>query len=113
MTQPSVETVPFLLTNIWDFTGMSISGFKILDFSYLENLLTGANIGVLSFEPQPRRRMTSFIKGKYPTSTELEKLITNPLHSQMFEHPKVERKQFTVAGWEINFPVWQRGERTA
>ena len=32
------SVVPFLLTNIWDFTGSEIMGFKVVDFSYLPSM---------------------------------------------------------------------------
>src|SRR5260370_40723809 len=39
-----LQLVPFLLTNVWHYTGSTVSGFKVVDFSYLENILTGGEI---------------------------------------------------------------------
>jgi hypothetical protein len=106
--QPLVRVVPFILTNIWDFTAVSISRFKVIDFSYLANLLTGAQIGFVRSQPQPEQHLRSFIKGQYPTPEELEKLILNPIHGSLSEQQHTtERKEFTVAGWQISIPVWQ------
>lgn len=113
ITGSPVSMVPFILTNIWDFTGMAMSKFKILDFSYLENLLTGANVDVRHRNPQEPRRRFSFIRGRFPTAPELERLILKPLHSQMFEHPKIERKEFSVGGWRMSIPVWARDRKPA
>ncbi len=40
--------VPFLLTNVWGFTGAVVEGFKVIDFSYLSN---STSQGMMLFLP--------------------------------------------------------------
>jgi hypothetical protein len=99
------SVVPFLLTNIWDFTGSEIMGFKVVDFSYLSNLLTGAEIWEVQFKPEPTRRIKKLIKGKYPTGDELAALISNPIHRQMFRPSTLQEMQIPVGEWTLAVPV--------
>jgi hypothetical protein len=96
---------PFLLTNIWDFTGMTIQGFKVVDFSYLANLLTGANFGMTRFGAGPRTYGASLIAGKYPTPEELERLLSKSVHERMFRPAELHNQELRVAGWRIIYPA--------
>jgi|SRR5271157_483956 len=97
--------VPFLLTNIWNFTGSTINGFKVVDFSYLSMLLTGGEISKILFKPVPRREIFKLIRGKYPTGIELSERLQKPLHEAMFERPKLEMRSFVVGDWTVTVPI--------
>ncbi len=98
--------MPFLLTNVWDFTGCTIDGFKIVDFSYLSNLLTGGEIGTLRFDSDPPQwTPKKLIRGRYPTSKELASLISNPIHEKMFYKPDFKEHRFQIEDWNISVPV--------
>jgi hypothetical protein len=98
-------TVPFLLTNIWDFTGATVDGFKIIDFSYLSMLLTGGEIWKVRLGSVPRREVRKVIAGKYPTGEELSKLLQRPIHEAMFEKPRLEMRSFEVGHWTVTVPI--------
>jgi hypothetical protein len=97
--------VPFLLTNVWDFTGATVKSFKVVDFSYLSLLLTGGEIWNVQFEPVPTREIHKLIEGRYPTGAELSRLLLRPIHEAMFQKPKLERLSFTVGEWTVTMPV--------
>jgi hypothetical protein len=97
--------VPLLLTNIWDFTGATINGFKIIDFSYLSVLLTGGEIWEVQFEPVHTRQIRKLISGETPTGEELFRLLQRPIHEVMFEKPKIETRSFKLEEWTITVPV--------
>lgn len=73
--------VPFLLTNVWQFTGSRISGFPVVDISYLQMLLRGGVVTEIQ-----GRKVTQFkiIEGRVPSGTELRRLIEEPVHRAMF-----------------------------
>jgi hypothetical protein len=97
--------VPFLLTNVWDFTGATVAGFKVIDFSYLSLLLRGGELWVLNPGPTPTRQVVKLIAGKYPTGEELCRLLRRSLHEQMFQKPKIDRHSFFVGDWTVTVPV--------
>jgi hypothetical protein len=98
-------TVPFLLTNLWDFTGATVGGFKVVDFSYLSFLLRGAEVWGVQLEPVPTREIHKLIAGRYPTGEDLSRLLLKPMHEAMFHRAKLERRYFTVGEWTITVPV--------
>jgi hypothetical protein len=100
-----LQVVPFLLTNVWHYTGSTINGFKVVDFSYLSNILTGGEIWEVQLVPQPKRRIAKLVEGKYPTGEELSRLIMNPLHEEMFQIPRLKKRLITVGGWTVCVPV--------
>ena len=100
-----LEVVPFLLTNVWHYTGSTVDGFKVVDFSYLENLLTGGEIWEVVMSPKPTRRIAKLIEGRYPRGDELSRLILAPIHEEMFQMPRVERRVVTVGDWKITVPT--------
>ena len=97
--------VPFLLTNVWDFTGTTVDGFKVIDFSYLSMLLTGGEIWKVQFNPVQRREIRKLIAGKYPTGVELSKLLQKPIHEAMFERPVLEMRSLAVGEWTLTVPL--------
>lgn len=97
--------VPFLLTNIWDFTGATVGGFKVVDFNYLSMLLTGGEIWSVQFDPVPRREIGKLIAGKYPTGLELSRLLQKPIHEAMFERPLLEMSSLRVGEWTLDVPL--------
>jgi hypothetical protein len=98
--------VPFLLTNVWDFTGATIEGFKVVDFSYLSLLLGGGEIWRVTAGPTPTRELDhKLIRGRHPTGEELSKLLLKPFHETMFRKPKLGQRDFTVGDWTITVPV--------
>ncbi len=98
-------TVPFILTNVWGFTGAVVEGFKVIDFSYLSMLLTGGEIWNVQFGPVPSREVRKLIKGKYPTGEELSRLLLKPWHETMFRKPKLETDSFTIGDWTVTVPI--------
>jgi len=98
-------TVPFLLTNIWDFTGATVDGFKVIDFSYLSMVLTGGEIWKVQLDPVPRRETRKLIAGRYPTGQELSRLLQRPIHEAMFEKPRLEMRSFEVGEWTVTVPI--------
>lgn len=88
--------VPFLLTNIWDYSGATVEGFKVTDFSHLSVLLTGGEIWRVQFRPVPTREVYKLIRGAYPTGEELARLLQKPIHEVMFEKPKLEMHSLVV-----------------
>jgi hypothetical protein len=97
--------VPFLLTNVWDFTGATVEGFKVIDFSYLSMLLTGGEIWRVQFNPRPRREIRKLIAGKYPTGMELSKLLQKPIHEAMFQRPILKMHSLAVGEWTVTVPL--------
>ena len=90
LTEGEFLVVPFLLTNVWGLTGTTIEGFKVVDFSYLSNLLRGGEIWKVQFKPVPTREIIKIIKGKYPTGEELSRLVLKSIHEEMFEKAQLE-----------------------
>ncbi len=76
------EVVPLLLTNIWDFTGRQIGGFPVTDFSYLGNLLEGAEVRVKTLGRRGVLGGLRLIDGEYPSGPELKRLLLNPVHGK-------------------------------
>ncbi len=99
------SVVPFLLTNIWDFTGATVAGFKIVDFSYLSNLLSGGEVWQVQFEPEPTRRIKKLIQGRYPSGEELAELISYPIHQKMFRPSSLEDRQIKIGDWTLTVPT--------
>lgn len=97
--------VPFLLTNVWNFTGATVSGFKVVDFSYLSMLLTGGEIWEVQFDPVPRRKVRKLIAGKYPTGMELSMLLQKSIHESMFEKSLIEMRSLYVGEWTVSVPI--------
>jgi hypothetical protein len=97
--------VPFLLTNVWGLTGTIVEGFKVIDFSYLSNLLRGGEIWKVQFKPVPTREIIKIIKGKYPTGEELSRLVLKSIHEEMFEKAQLEDSSFAVGDWTVTIPV--------
>lgn len=97
--------VPFILTNIWNYTGATVDGFKVIDFSYLSMLLTGGETWAVRFEPVPSRQIRKVITGKYPTGEELSTLIRKPIHEQMFEKPEIIMRSVQVEDWRVTIPM--------
>jgi hypothetical protein len=100
-----VSVVPFVLTNVWHYTGSAVGGFKVVDFSYLENILTGGEIWEVSFSPEPTRRAAKLIEGKYPTGSELSRLIHFPLHEEMFHVPRIQKRTVVLGEWKLTVPA--------
>jgi hypothetical protein len=101
----SLQVVPFLLTNVWHYTGSTVNGFKVVDFSYLSNILTGGEIWEVQLSQQPTRRIAKLIEGKYPTCEELSRLILNPMHEEMFEMPRLKKELIIVEDWKVSVPI--------
>jgi hypothetical protein len=99
------RVVPFLLTNVWHYTGSTVDGFRVVDFSYLSNILTGGEVWEVSFLPTPTRRIAKLIEGRYPTAEELSKLILNPLHEEMFQRQAIKEQLIHVGEWKLYIPV--------
>jgi hypothetical protein len=97
--------VPFILTNIWDFTGAIVDGFKVIDFSYLSMLLTGGEVWKVQLNPVPKREIRKLIAGRYPTGEELSRLLQRPIHERMFEKPRLEMRSFEVGEWTVTVPI--------
>jgi hypothetical protein len=97
--------VPFLLTNVWGLTGTSVGGFKVIDFSYLSNLLRGGEIWAVTFEPTPTREITKLIRGKYPTGEELAQLVLKPIHENMFEKADITASSVGIGEWTVTVPL--------
>ena len=97
--------VPFLLTNVWDFTGATVEGFKVVDFSYLSLVLTGGEMWNVRFEPTPTREIHKLIDGRYPSGAELSRLLLRPIHEAMFQRPELQRFSFSVGEWTITVPI--------
>jgi hypothetical protein len=97
--------VPFLLTNLWNFTGATVDGFKVIDFSYLSMLLKGGEVWEVHFNPVPRRKIHKLIAGRHPTGEELSRLLQRPIHEAMFEKPRLEMRSFEVGEWTVSVPV--------
>jgi len=100
-----VNVVPFVLTNVWHYTGSAVGGFKVVDFSYLENLLTGGEVWEVVFVPQPTRRVAKLIEGKYPKGSELSQLIQAPIHEEMFHTPRIEKRAVAIGAWRLTVPA--------
>ncbi|HET8889643.1 MAG TPA: hypothetical protein VFQ41_12125 [Candidatus Angelobacter sp.] len=105
LTEGEFLVVPFLLTNVWGLTGTTIAGFKVIDFSYLSNLLRGGEIWKVQFEPEPTREIIKMIKGRYPTGEELSRLVLKSIHEEMFEKAQLEDSSFAVGDWTVTIPV--------
>jgi hypothetical protein len=54
-----------------------------VDFSYLSNLLSGAEVWRVRFKPEPTREIKELIKEKSPGGHELAALISNPIHEKI------------------------------
>ena len=108
VVEGEVVVVPFLLTNVWDYTGALVGGFKVVDFSYLSLLLTGGEIWRVQFEPVARREVRKLIRGRYPTGEELARLLLKPIHEAMFEQPELKTHPIAVGDWTISVPVDMR-----
>ena len=113
LTDGEFVTVPFLLTNVWDFTGATIERFKVVDFSYLSQLLRGGEIWRIEPTPVPTREIRKLIAGRYPTGEELYKLLRRTFHEAMFERPQLEKRHFAVGDWTITVPVQVRPQPDA
>jgi hypothetical protein len=97
--------VPFLLTNVWDFTGATVGGFKIIDFSYLSFLLRGAELWKLMPQPVPTREVLKIILGKYPTGEELSRLLRKSIHEDMFQKPELDHYTVEIGEWTLTIPI--------
>jgi hypothetical protein len=101
-------TVSFVVTSAWEFTGAKISGLPIVDFSYLEMLLRGAELSEVKEEADgtlsiTRRRL---IRGRHPTGTELKALIEEPLHRHMAHRPKKTGLSLhTIGPYKVHYPM--------
>jgi hypothetical protein len=98
-------TVPFILTNVWGFTGAVVEGFKVIDFSYLSMLLRGAEIWDVRVGPAPTRELRKLIKGRYPTGEELSRLLLKPWHETMFRKPRLATDSFKIGDWTVTVPI--------
>lgn len=97
--------VPFLLTNVCDFTGAAVSGFKVADFSYLSFLLRGAELWKINPGPVPTREIVKLIAGKYPTGEEFCRLLQRSIHERMFRKPTIEKTTIDIDDWKIVIPI--------
>lgn len=97
--------VPFLLTNVWDFTGATVCGFKVADFSYISMILRGGTIWAIKTQPYPTRQAVKVISGKYPTGEELCRLLRRSIHEQMFRKPKIESHTVQIGDWTVTIPI--------
>ncbi len=102
------ETVTFVVTSAWEFTGARISDLPIVDFSYLEMLLQGAEISAVKEEADGTLsiRRGRLIKGQHPTGPELKALIEEPLHRHMARRPaKAGLTLHTIGPYKMHFPT--------
>lgn len=106
----NLQTVPFLLTNVWHYTGSTVDGYRVVDFSYLENLLTGGEIWNVDLSREPTRHVVKLIDGKYPRGDELSRLILTPIHQKMFQVSRIEKRIVTIGDWKIRVPVEARDD---
>lgn len=97
-----VEVVPFILTNVWDFTGATVENYPIVDLSYLTMLLSG---GIISSGTRTHMKSLKLIRGRFPSGQELAKLIGNPVHRAMFSRRNIEHMVHMVGDQKIYVPV--------
>jgi len=102
--------VPFLLTNVWDFTGATVSGFKVADFSYLSFLLRGAELWSINPGPVPTRQIVKLIASRYPSGEELRRFLQKSIHEEMFQKPEIERRTIQIGDWTVTVPI-DRGKQ--
>jgi hypothetical protein len=77
----SYRVIPILITNVWDFTGERIGGFVVTDFSYMGNVLSGAEARIKNLGEKGIVGAIRFIEGQYPSANELLRLIKKPFHA--------------------------------
>jgi hypothetical protein len=64
-----IDTVAFVVTSAWEFSGVHVAGVPVVDFSYLEMLLNGARISTVREEVDGTFSIAKvrLIKGLHPT----------------------------------------------
>ncbi|WP_260703883.1 hypothetical protein [Edaphobacter flagellatus] len=100
------ETItPFILTNVLSHAGENIEGFRVVDFSHLENILDGAFTKAMNLQSDEIVNLYSPLKGKFPSAKELIDLIYKfDLASSPSPRPFLENT-LQIGGWEIIIPA--------
>jgi hypothetical protein len=58
-------------------SGFKLKGYEVIDFDYLEQLLSGAHFGVFNVVTQEVISTFSEIEGEFPTPEEIRRLISS------------------------------------
>jgi hypothetical protein len=96
------EVVPFIVTNVWTYTGATLDGHPVVDISYIKMLLAGGRVYEHTPDGVIERRL---LAGDKPSAKELAQLIREPLHREMFEERKLQATEVTVAGRRLIIPT--------
>jgi hypothetical protein len=99
--QKPTDIVPFILTNVWDFTGAAVAGFPVVDLSYLTVLISG---GVIRSGTRNEMHSLKLIHRTFPSGPELAALIRKSLHRAMFRQPKIQHVPWMIGGQKILVP---------
>jgi hypothetical protein len=67
----------YLITDVMVHSGFKLKGYEVVDFDFLEQLLRGAHFGVLDVINQEVITTFSKIKGDFPSSEEIRRLISS------------------------------------
>jgi hypothetical protein len=76
------DIAPYLVTNIWNFTGDVVNRYRVTDLSYLGNLLKGGAVRIKKTGSGDEVAIFRLIEGSRPTAMELERLLNNPPHGR-------------------------------
>jgi hypothetical protein len=97
----SYRVVPILITNVWDFTGERVGGFVVTDFSYMGNVLSGAEARVKTLGEKGTLGAFKFIEGPYPSASELDRLLREPFHGMFLKAESEYRRDRISFGSKI------------
>ena len=66
-----------IITDVMVYSGFKLKGYEVIDFDYLEQLLSGAHFGVFNVFTQEVISMFSEIEGDFPSPEETRRLISS------------------------------------
>jgi len=106
--RPAV-VVPFIITSSWQFTGIRVSSYPVIDFDHLTFLLTGARL--ISIQASRKEVIIddaeSYIKGRLPTGAELERLILDPIPKEKIPEGVRRLKLRKIGPYKIHVPYFE------
>jgi hypothetical protein len=91
----------YLITDVMVYSGFKLKGYEVIDFDYLEQLLSGAHFGVVNVFTQEVISTFSQIEGDFPSSEEIRRLISS-LSLPRARPPKgTSERRIELGGWTL------------
>jgi len=101
--------VPFIVTNSWQFTGITVPSYPVVDFSYLAFLLSGATPTAITARKEAIviGNANSYIRGRQPTAEEMAQLIRRPIYEDSFPEGVRRLKLVKIGPYKIHLPFFE------